>query len=306
MPMGAAPKKSKAKTKTRTNMKTILKNGGRRVNGTNGSAVSTGRPPVGPGCPNGRQVLECAGARTEGRLALSKNHETQKRQRAGVVQDALATNGNASELGMRTPSLDHPVLPSAPRAASLTNTHGFWELTLFGQRAAVRHHPALFFVAWLLDHAPAKPVSALELAARVFVRFQAHDDLLASLPWLCRQQGDADVKKVLDRKQKQLEKLLDAPGTEAAVKAEAQHEIIFIEHLRVTYFVELLPPGVETGARIWNLLFDLQTRLATATDAQGRPHELNRALGRHLLLRLVMPSVKASKGEVRFVYQPAE
>ena len=82
--------------------------------------------------------------------------------------------------------------------------------------------------------------------------------------------------------------------------------MIFIEHLRVTYFVELLPPGAETGARIWNLLFDLQTRLVTATDAQGRPHELNRALGRHLLLRLLIPSVKASRGEVRFVYEQYE
>jgi len=110
---------------------------------------------------------------------------------------------------------------------SLTNTHGFWELTLFGQRAAVPHHPALYFVAWLLGNVPAKPVGALELAARVFARFQAHDDLVRSLPWLCRQQGDADVKKVLDQKQRKLENILDHPEAPAAVKAEAQQEIIF-------------------------------------------------------------------------------
>jgi hypothetical protein len=166
----------------------------------------------------------------------------------------------------------------------------------------------LFFVAWLLGNAPAKPVSALELAARTYARFQVHDDLLRELPWLYRQQGDADVKKVFDRKQKKLEQILDHPEAPAAVKAEAQREIIFLEHLQVTYFAELLPPGAETAARIWDLLVDLHCRLANALDSQGRPHELMRAFARHFLLRIFMPSVRASRGgEARFVYElPAD
>jgi hypothetical protein len=190
---------------------------------------------------------------------------------------------------------------------ALTNTDGFWELTLFGQQAIVNHHPALFFVAWLLGNAPAKPVGALDLAARVFARFQAHDDLLRSLPWLCRQQGDADVKQVLDKKQKDLEKILDHPEMAAAVKAEAQSEIIFLEALRVTYFADLLPPGAETATRIWALLLDLHATLVVAVDALGRPHELMRAFGRHLLLRILMPSVRASRRrDACYVYRSLE
>src|SRR2546423_3998759 len=49
---------------------------------------------------------------------------------------------------------------SAFQRFSLCNDNGFWELTFDGQSAVLKQHPALFYVAWLLTHAPAEPVAA--------------------------------------------------------------------------------------------------------------------------------------------------
>jgi hypothetical protein len=192
-----------------------------------------------------------------------------------------------------------------PIRCSLKNTAGFWELTFDGRAAVLKQHPALFYVACLLAKAPAEPLAALDLAAAVFKYFRAHSDLLICVPWLCRQQSDADVARAFRRKLRALEKILDHPGRTDVEKAEAEREVIYLEHLLATYFVELIPPGEETAARIATDLLDLYASLAAARDALGNPHRVIRAFALHLLICVVMPSVRASRGKAgaRYVYR---
>jgi len=186
---------------------------------------------------------------------------------------------------------------------SLHNQDGFWELAFDGRSAVLKQHPALFYVAWLLAKAQAEPVSALDLAGHVF---RSHQDLLRCARWLCRQQCDGDVAEVFRKKQRALEKILDGPGETEVEKREAERELIFLEHLMATYFVELIPPGEKTAERIASELLDLYAVLAAALDAQGNPHPVIRAFALHLLVCVVMPSIRASRGAAgaRYVYQP--
>jgi len=145
----------------------------------------------------------------------------------------------------------------------------------------------------LNTYAPAEPIAALELAYEVFHHFRAHPDLLLSAPWLCRQQRDADVAKVFRKKLIALEKILDHPDSDEVLKAEAERELVFIHQLQETYFVELIPPGEKTAERITTDLLDLYARLSAALDAQGNPHPIIRAFALHLLVCVLMPSVRA-------------
>jgi hypothetical protein len=188
---------------------------------------------------------------------------------------------------------------------SLTNTDGFWDLTFNGQHTVLKQHPALFYVAWLVAANQAQPIAALDLAAAVFSLFKYNPDLLFSAPWLCRQQRDADVAKVMLRRQRALEKILDQPDSDDVVKAEVEREIVFIQNLQETYFGELLPPGEKTGERIMHDLLDLYAILSRALDAQGKPHLIIRAFAFHLLVCVVMPSIRASRRQPggRYVYK---
>jgi hypothetical protein len=200
------------------------------------------------------------------------------------------------------------VLSSGGPVVSLTNTDGFWELTFDGQHAVLKQHPALFYLAWLIGAKQSQPIAALELAAAVFSQFRNNPDLLFSAPWLCRQQRDADVAKVMRKRKRALEAILDHPDSDEIVKAEVQDEIVFIESLQKTYFIELLPPGERTCARITDDLLDLYAQLASALDAQGKPHPVIRAFAFHLLVCVVMPSLRATRRQPggRYVYRSLE
>jgi hypothetical protein len=189
-------------------------------------------------------------------------------------------------------------------AVSLTNTNGFWQLTFAGRHAVLKQHPALFYVAWLIAAKQSQPIAALELAAAVFSQFGNNPDLLFSAPWLCRQQRDADVAKVMKKRLHALEAILDRPDSDGIVTAEVEDEIAFIEQLQKTYFIELLPPGEKTCARITDDLLDLYATLASANDAQGNPHPVIRAFAFHLLVCVVMPSLRATRRQPggRYVY----
>jgi hypothetical protein len=190
----------------------------------------------------------------------------------------------------------------------LTNTDGFWELSFGGQHAVLKQHPALFYVAWLIAANQSQPIAALELAAAVFSVFRNNPDLLFSAPWLCRQQRDADVAKIMDKRQRALERILDDPASDDIVKAEVEREIVFIQRLQETYFIELLPPGEKTCARITDDLLGLYATLAGALDARGKPHPVIRAFAFHLLVCVVMPSIRASRRQPggRYVYRSPE
>src|SRR5947208_424516 len=83
-----------------------------------------------------------------------------------------------------------------------------------------------------------------------------------------RQQRDADVAAVILERHVALEMILDHPRSDDVLKAEAERELLYIQHLHETYFAELMRPGKKTGDRISRELLDLHARLAAALDAQ--------------------------------------
>jgi len=280
------PPVASEKTKNRSDMKTILKSNSRapillRQKHYGGQAVES------------REQSQTANCRAG--TAVPIRHLC---PRPGSAQPATCNLQPATHNGQS--GSDRPAT-----RCSLHNQDGFWQLTFDGRSAVLKQHPALFYVAWLLAKAPAEPVSALDLAGHVFRRFRSHQDLLRCARWLCRQQCDADVAKVFRKKQRALERILDGPGETEVERIEAERELIFLEHLMATYFVELIPPGEKTAERIASELLDLCAGLAAALDAQGNPHPVIRAFALHLLVCVVMPSIRASRGAAgaRYVYQ---
>src|SRR5207249_1139145 len=100
------------------------------------------------------------------------------------------------------------------------NEFGFWELFFNGQHAVLRCEPGAAYVAWLLAHASARPITALELAAQISGQTCPcfgngavfHPDAAAAtLFWL--------------HKQKELEALVDNEDTLDPVREEALREL---------------------------------------------------------------------------------
>ena len=206
-----------------------------------------------------------------------------------------------SQFRPSTPLLHHSSSPHC-----LANTHGFWQLTLAGQRAAVPQDHALFYVAWLLAHPSPVPIAPEELAAQVYETFSDHPDFSHGMAWIGRHHDQAAVAKVLAAKQKMLEAILDSPGEDEPVKAEAARELKLVYDFQKTYFAQLARSAKATTEILSTGLRRLYAGLATAMDCQGNPHPVLRPFSRHLLLYLLIPSVRASgQGTItRFTYQP--
>ena len=208
--------------------------------------------------------------------------------------------------------ITHHAGQSGSDRITLENTAGFWELAFNGTRAVVKQHPGLFFVASLMENAPAQPLDASALASGVYANFCDHPDFFILLGWLCRQQSKTDMAQILVKKERTLEAIIDrAPIVEGAAeldpaKAEALAELELLYEFQASYFRELTPATEDTTARrVMADLLSLHASLTVAVDAQGNPHPIARAFALHVLVYMVMPSLRATSrtGQTRFVYE---
>jgi hypothetical protein len=181
----------------------------------------------------------------------------------------------------------------AQKSFSLENKDGFWELTFAGHKATLTQNPALFYVAWLLANPPVEPISPTDLSAAVYVRFESHPDFIRDFDWVLQHHFDALATKILKTKQIQLESILDNPTEPAEVKNEALKEVAVIYQLQETHAAESLKTNQRLIKNINESFRKLLTDLASAEDFYGRPEQILRAFGRHLLLYIFLPTVRA-------------
>jgi len=187
----------------------------------------------------------------------------------------------------------------------LTNTDGFWELSFGGQHAVLPQHQGLFFVAFLLGNPHGAPIPAADLAVEVFERYGEHEDFRPPIPEYLR--DHSRVAKVLLRKEKRLEAVVDREGEEDFVRLEALRELMVLDELKRIYFSEIAREAKDVGEIVWNTLRELHAMLANAVDIRGEPHRVIRDFAMHLLHYVLMPSERVStrEGVALFVYRPA-
>jgi hypothetical protein len=167
---------------------------------------------------------------------------------------------------------------------------GFWELTFAGRQAVFKHELGALYVACLLLDSPREPIHAVALALKA-------SDLTgqAAEPDEVVQQrslglDDAAAVRALWRRQRALERVLGDDEEIDPVKAEALRELE-----EVTEFLRKNPWRSRGGAErcvraITAAIKRLHVRLAAAADAEGQPHPVLRAFGRHLHEHLLLPS----------------
>jgi hypothetical protein len=166
-------------------------------------------------------------------------------------------------------------------------------------------HQGLFYVAFLLANPHAAPIASTDLVAEVFERYGEHEDFRPPIPK--GYSNDARVAKILLRKEKRLEAVVDREGEEDFVRIEALRELMVLDDLKRIYFSEIAREAKNAGEVLSDTLRELHAMLASAVDVRGEPHGLIRDFAMHLLHYVLMPSERASERErvALFVYRPA-
>jgi hypothetical protein len=224
------------------------------------------------------------------------------------TQHAARFNGSTIQrFNGPCPVCDPQSQPSTalPPHDSVSNTDGFWELAFSGQRAILPQHQGLFYVAFLLANPHAAPITAMDLAAEVFEQFGEHDDFRPPIPKGYR--DGAQVAKILLRKEKRLEAIVDREDEEDVVRIEALRELIVLDEFKRIYFSQVAHDATNAGEAVSDTLRELHAMLATAVDTRGNPHRVIRDFAMHLLHYVLMPSDRVSQKErvELFVYRPA-
>jgi hypothetical protein len=188
---------------------------------------------------------------------------------------------------------------------SIQNSDGFWELAFRGQRAVVPQHQGLFYVAFLLANPHDVPIPAADLAVEVFERYGEHEDFRPPIPEYLR--DHSRVAKILLRKEKRLEAVVDREGEEDFVRIEALRELLVLDELKRLYFAQVAREAKDAGKVVSEALRELHRTMASAVDVRGEPHGLIRDFAMHLWHYVLMPSerVSAREGVKLFVYRPA-
>ena len=275
---------------------------------------------------DGRQKTEVRGQRSEvrGRKAEDRTQRSEVRGQRSEVRGQgpegtpvriRHVSGSSARIPERVSSIQNPVssIQNPEPVCSLRNEHGFWELLFDGQSAVLKQDQALFYVAWLLANASLEPIAAHDLAVEVYEMFCEHDDFGRAVSGMrvipdCWDGDGVEFARLLIKRQKVLEAILDRPDELEPVKAEAPSELAAVYELETTCALEIAGLAKQMAEIIWEGLLHLHATLASAVDAQGQPHPVIRAFARHLLRYLLMPSVAISGTAVIdwFVYQRPE
>jgi hypothetical protein len=276
--------RNEIETNERNDMKTNLKSEVRGSKGEVRGARNAG----------GRVGTQFGGRRKVGALVDKNARVTTVPSAAGNLQPEFAIFASESQ---------HSTTP--PLQDSIQNTDGFWELGFGGQRAVLPQHQGLFFVAWLLANPHAAPIPAADLAVEVFERFGEHEDFRPPIPEYLR--NHSRVAKILLRKEKRLEAVVDREGEEDFVRLEALRELIVLDELKRLYFAQVASEAKDAGKVVSEALRELHLMLASAVDVRGKPQRVIRDFATHLWHYVLMPSERVSvrEGVALFVYRPA-
>src|SRR5664280_1454957 len=159
---------------------------------------------------------------------------------------------------------------------------GFWELTFEGQQAIFKHELGALYVACLLLDPPSEPVHAVALALKA----REMGGLAPGPAEVIQQRSmgldDAAAVRALWRRQRALERMLEDDQESEPVKTEALRELE-----EITEFLRKSPWRSRGGAErcvraVAMAIRRFHSHLAAAVEAQGEPHPVLQAFGRHL------------------------
>ena len=190
-------------------------------------------------------------------------------------------------------------MPKADRYA-IRNNLGVWELTFEGERALLKHEQGIYYVAYLLVNPTREPIHGLALLLKVREIYRQPRTVAETLQQRSLRFDEAEVVWGLRRKQHELEAILEDEDQIEPVKTEAFNELQQIKD-----YQEQNPPRIRTAAQkapraVRAAIHRLHQRLATALDAQGRPHALLRRFSAHLEKYLLIPSARYSTPGAHF------
>jgi hypothetical protein len=256
--------------------------------------------------------IQSAGVkRAEGNADIPVGAQAGSRRRVGaLVERSVGRTGRADRNvgvtgGTRRADRNVGVTNVGVISKHVQNTDGFWELSFAGQSAVLPQHQGLFYIAFLLAHPHAAPIPGRDLVGEVFERYGEHEDFRPPIPKGYR--NDARVAKILLRKEKRLEAVVDRESEEDFVRIEALRELMVLDELKRIYFSEIARESKNAGEVLSDTLRELHAMLASAVDVRGEPHRLIRDFAMHLLHYVLMPSERVSARErvTLFVYRPA-
>ncbi len=211
----------------------------------------------------------------------------------------------ATNRGGDGPSLAREPSTSQPQC-SLSNTNGFWELTLFGAHGVLPHHHALFFLACLLTDPPTRPLDGPSLAKNVVATFAEHQDFSRILDIIPTPAQETARNRILQHRIDTLERVLHDDQEIETYKHEPRTEALHLYHLQDNPLPRPPVDHAATGQNILNALLNLYNSLATATNLRGAPNRLQRDFAVHILAHILIPSIRhtAKASAYLFTYQP--
>ncbi len=232
----------------------------------------------------------------------------------------------------RPPALKHGLInPSSPAPRyAIHKGLGVWKLTFDGQDADLKHEKGIFYVAWLLTNPPQNPIHALDLAAKIPELCRKHLGLTqitdpktgkgttveshARIQERSLALDDAQTLRVIHRKEKELEAILDDENESEPVKQEALRELEAITEFQRHHAGRTKDGAQRAAESVRKAIKRFHFRLTKAVDAKGKPHAVLRAFANHLETHLLIPSSRYSgRGNARarsglagcFIYEPA-
>jgi hypothetical protein len=124
-------------------------------------------------------------------------------------------------------------------------------------------------------------------------------------------QDDIDYLQKLRVERAELLEMIDDENEVEPVKLEAQEQLEAIDHALKSHLAKTVDVAARRIDSVRRAIDRFQRRLASALDAAGRPHPVLRAFGEHLLLYLLLPSGRRSRGgrhaaaaKASYVYSP--
>ncbi len=191
---------------------------------------------------------------------------------------------------MRTRQLTTDHRQREKRQYVLRRGLGFWELTFEGRQAIFKHEQGALYVACLLLDPPPEPMHVVALALKAREMGGQAPGPAEVIQQRSMGLEDAETVRAMWRRQRALEAVLEDDRESEPVKAEALRELE-----EVTEFLRKSPWRSRGGAArcvraVAMAIRRLYSHLAGAVDAQGGPHVVLQAFGRHLREHLLTPS----------------
>jgi hypothetical protein len=178
---------------------------------------------------------------------------------------------------------------------ALRQAGGFWEVNLQGRHSRFRRELGALYAAYLLLEPPRQAIHPVALALKARETLGQAPNPSEALQQRAMGLEDAMSVRILWRRQRELERVLEDRLEIEPVKAEALRELEEVtERLRLSPWLSC--HGAERCARgVGQAIRRFHARLEAAVDGKGRPDQVLRAFAWHLHQHLLAPSGRGGR-----------